>query len=111
MVAAGYTTVVIAATATEIKISVDGAPFTHLANATIPVLAATLMDLGSTTGTADFLNGEIMWGALGIGDLTDADAAAIAALGNTQPYYSDFANTTHLSAVLPFDDNSINIPG
>lgn len=79
-------TIVFAWTSTTVKISVNGGAFDSVGNTDIPVLAAATFDLGSFAATLQ-LNGEIEWAAGGTGNLVNAGAAAIAALGeNPRPW-------------------------
>lgn len=79
-------TLIFARTATQIKISVNGAAFTVGANTAIPVLAATTQDIGRNASAAqNWIDSRVSWFATGLGTLTDADAATIHALSETAP--------------------------
>lgn len=52
-------TILVAWTATQVKISVNGGPFVVAANATVPTLAAALFDVGSDAGAAP-LDGDVL---------------------------------------------------
>jgi hypothetical protein len=80
-------TVICAWTSTVIKIAVDGAAFTSTANTNIPNLLAALWDIGSGGTVTANLNfeGALLWLACGLGTLTDANSATIAALSDIAP--------------------------
>lgn len=76
-------TVIFAWTATQTKVSFNGAAFTATANTSIPNLStATLIDMANLA-SADQLDGDIKWAAWGTGTLTDADALALETTGLT----------------------------
>jgi len=104
-------TIVVAWTATQVKISVQGVSFVVAANATIPTLAANLFDIGSDGAGGGFLlDGDLMWFACGFGTLTDADAAALFALGNTAPDVASWSVAPReMTMVWPATDASISI--
>lgn len=68
-----------------VAISVNGGAFTAFLAATIPALTIPNADLGSAVGTSNWLNSNVAWLAIGGGTLTNADAAAIAALPTAMP--------------------------
>jgi len=70
--------------AETVKVSLNGAPFVSVANANVPA-GATSVEIGQNGVGGAYLNGDVFWFACGIGTLTDADAAAINALGNSDP--------------------------
>lgn len=78
-------TVIAAWDASSLKISVDGSVFTSAVAANIPTLAATLFDIGSIAGASEHIAADFLWVATGFGSLTDANAATIHGLGNTDP--------------------------
>lgn len=87
-------------TAAAIKISVNGAGFTSAAHAVVPTLSATTFEIGAAPlGTAQHLDGDILWAACGTGVLTDADAAAIAALGGGAPPSDMVPSAAELTAI------------
>ncbi|MEK0326660.1 MAG: hypothetical protein QQN63_13260, partial [Nitrosopumilus sp.] len=61
-----------------------------------------LMNLGQI-GESD---SDILWFACGLGTLTDADAAAIDALGNTDPAPANFPAAAQLTAIWSADNNT-----
>jgi hypothetical protein len=79
-------TFVVAWTATQIKISVTNggpaAPFVTAAAPLVPTGLAATFDIGRDVTLAP-IDGDIFWFAAGTGTLTDADAAAFHALGNS----------------------------
>jgi hypothetical protein len=105
-------TVIFAMTPTAVKVSVNGTPFVITAGTQfIPSLAAAQADIGSLFGgNSSHLNGEIFWAAFGNGVLSDADAAAIYALGNVDPIFTDLPPAALLQSVLPMDTTAYKIP-
>src|ERR1051326_3812059 len=78
-------TVVAAWTATQLKLSINGANFTTpVTNTNIPTLTAPTFDIGSAAGTSA-LDGDILWFAAGSGTLANADATTLNTFGNTDP--------------------------
>lgn len=92
-------TLIAAWTATAVTLSVDGAAFVSQANSTIPALAATQADLGSSQGTSQHADGDLLWFAAGTGVLTNADATTIHAFGATDPDPADFPAAGKVTAV------------
>jgi hypothetical protein len=73
-------------TTTTLGISIDGAAFaTGGGAADIPVLSAALFDLLSDNGASSFFDGGIFWCLVYLGEMTDAQVAALHALGDTDP--------------------------
>jgi hypothetical protein len=95
------TTVIGAVTATQAKVSVDGGAFAAVANTSVPTLAASIFDLLSQAGASHF-DGRVLWFACGTGTLTDADAAALFALGNTDPGFGSASYAAAATGVMPF---------
>lgn len=84
-----FVTVIVCGTASQLKMSEDGDPFTSAAHSTIPTLTATEFDLasGGTISSGQELAGDVMWAAFGTGyELTDADAATLAAFTDADPF-------------------------
>lgn len=80
-------------TATTLGISVDGSAFVTTPHSAVPVLAATLMDLGSSDSNTGvygqtYLDGEMLWAAGGIGAPVDANATSLNAIGDTDPTWA-----------------------
>jgi hypothetical protein len=76
-------TVVAAWDAAGVKLSINGAVFAVTGGTPrIPVLAATLAEIGSFAGTSLHFDADVLWMATGTGALTDADAATIHGFGN-----------------------------
>lgn len=96
------TTVILACTATQVKVSVGGGAFVAAANTSIPTLAAALADLGSQAASTGWLDGRGKWATIFIGTLTDADAATLHALGSTDPTFTTLSSTAKPIAVIPF---------
>lgn len=74
-------------TPTELKISVNGGPFTvatHVMSFT-PVAKTADIGTGGTGLSEREFDGEILWFAAGTGTLTGADVATLHAFGNTDP--------------------------
>lgn len=100
-------------TATQLGISVDGAAFATAAQSAVPTLAATAFDIGGLAGSGTELDGDVLWFACGTGTLTDADAAAIHAFGNTDPTWEDIDDITlaaQVTAVWPADTAAYTTP-
>jgi hypothetical protein len=76
-------TVVAAWDASTLKLSVNGAAFVTVASTTIPDLSTFETIHYANYGGSEQFQGRILWGAFGASALTDADAAAFAALGST----------------------------
>lgn len=99
-------TIVIAWTATQLKLSLDGGAFASIANTHIPTLAATLFDFGSggTILSPDKeFDGDILWAAWGTGTLSDADAAFLHATGDDGPVPSQLPSAAACKAVWDAD--------
>lgn len=92
-------TVVFAWTATQLKISVNGAPFTTVASTHIPVTPAALIDLGSLAGSSQFLDSDVLWVATGTGTLTNADTALLVGLAESDKDRATVAQTLSAAAV------------
>lgn len=76
-------TIVYAWTGTQTKVSFNGSAFTTAANSSIPNLSTIPnVDFGSSVGTSQHFDGDVLWLAAGSGTLTDADAAAFDAFGD-----------------------------
>lgn len=114
-------TVVVAWTAAQLKLSVNGAAFVIQADAR-SVTPTGLIDIGQYTGTGYALNGEMLWAAFGTGTLTDADAALLA-LYDTDPLFATLAYTdpqkgyqgplpqaANVTGIWRADSTLINIP-
>lgn len=99
-------TIVCAWTATAVKLSIGGAAFTSAAATAIPSLSAISPVIGGWPAHEARYAGDILWAATGTGTLTDADAAALAALGNTDPTTTTLPSTAALTAVWPADTSS-----
>jgi hypothetical protein len=102
-------TVVFAWTATQLKISVNGAPFVTVENTGIPTIATTYFDLLSQDGGQNW-DGETLWVACGTGTLSDADAAMFAALQNSDPRWNEQLISLGATAIMPFNDDSYSVP-
>jgi hypothetical protein len=75
-----------------IDVSINGAPFSHANGGSgtfaTPPVALTQIDVGSSDGAGIVgrqIDSGVLWSAFGKGALTDADAAALHANGNTAP--------------------------
>lgn len=69
--------VVVAWTATQVKISVNGSAFVTASNSVIPTGLPATIDVGSLGGSSEFLRGSVKWFTWGFGTLTDADASSL----------------------------------
>jgi hypothetical protein len=92
-------------TATHVKLSLNGAAATSVANTAIPTLSAAVFDFGSVGGVDDWLDGTVFWAAAFPSALSDADLLAIHSLlaGGDSPEADDLPATAVASAVFPFD--------
>ncbi len=88
-------TLVYAWEAGTLKVSVNGGAFVSAADANVPTLASTLIDIGSNNGSEQ-ANADILWLALGTGTLANADAATLHAFGDTDPDWSALPTPTML---------------
>ena len=79
-----YVTIVAYWSGSTIGISINGSVFTTAGGKTLPSLNAATFDIGSEQGNTQ-LNGAMLWFMCGKGTLTNADAATLNALGNTDP--------------------------
>jgi hypothetical protein len=89
----------------NVYISVNGGAFVSAANTNIPTLAATTFDIGSDSGSLAFVDSDNMWTAAGTGTLSDADAAALNRLGNSDPSLAGI-NTIDSAATPTFAWNA-----
>lgn len=80
-------TVIFAWTDTQLKVSVNGVAFTVGANSSIPTLAATLFEIGSSSG-ASHIDADVLWFIAGVDVPSDTDAATIHGFGNTVPTFA-----------------------
>jgi len=76
-------TIIAAWTAAALRLSINGSAFSSSATGGIPVLAASLFDIGARENGVNPVNGNVVWFACGTGTLTDADAATINGFGST----------------------------
>lgn len=99
-VAGDVLTVIGAWTVDELSISVDGSTFDSLPRAAPPpdLSSLTTFDIGREQwqDTSHF-DGDFLWVACGLGTLTDADAAAMNAFGNTPPYLGQLPSDTTMA--------------
>lgn len=119
-VSGGQSFLAIAAwTPTALKLSLNGSTFATASRPSIPDLSMESLCIGSQWGV-NHLNGEILWVAMGAGTLTDADAAALAALGDSDPLPSDFPAGAQLTllwsavdttALQPSDAGLLSVRG
>jgi hypothetical protein len=94
-------TVIAAWTSSQVKLSWNGSAFVTGTRSGIPDLSTIQANLGQqwNTDSQRALNGEFLWVAMGTGTLTDTDAAALAALGDTDPTPADFPAAAQLTAL------------
>ena len=85
-------------TATQLRGSLDGGAFSSVANSSIPTLTATTIDIGSNAGASSWWGGNVRWFATFAGTLTDADAAALDALGDTPPTWAQLVGALPATA-------------
>lgn len=100
-------------TAPEIAVSVGGAPFQKLVDGnTPPALTAPLADIGSIKAwlaNTEF-DSDVIWFICGKGVLTDADAATLNALADTDPAYLTLPSGAQVSAIWPAVDSTFRVP-
>lgn len=107
-------TVILAWTTAQTKLSVNGAAF--VAQNTSKPIGLTNLDIGQTDGTGltnRQIDSDILWFATGTGTLSDADAAAINAIGNTDPtptQISALASQSAVTAVAPMITTAVTDP-
>jgi RHS repeat-associated protein len=84
---------------TGIRISVNGSSFQRVAETHVPVLAATMFDIGRLSlGGASLADSDILWFAAGTGNVGDGDAGAFNAIGSSDPTLAAF--TAHSEATF-----------
>jgi prepilin-type N-terminal cleavage/methylation domain-containing protein len=84
-------TVIWSWTATQLKVSVNGAAFVTQPNALIPTITAPLLDIGNGSIAGDgIIDSDILWLSSGAGTLADADAATINGYANNDSSVSSF---------------------
>ncbi len=89
----------------KVKLSAGGSPFNETANTNIPVLAATLFDIGQSVGGSNWFYGDFLWAAWGRGTLTDADITRLDNIGITDPTPADVGvGLQHVLGVWTADD-------
>jgi len=91
-----------------LKISVNGSAFgayaaSTNANSEIPTITAETFEITPNLGDGGY---DVFWFALGVGDLTDAHAAAIDALGSGSPAPEDFPSLANVRVVWDAEDLS-----
>jgi RHS repeat-associated protein len=77
-------TVIAAWTASTLKLSINGAAFASVANASVPALTATSFDIASAQGSSQ-ADSDVLWFAGGTGTLSNTDATTLNSFGNTDP--------------------------
>lgn len=92
------TTGIWAWTSTVVRGSVDGGGFEQTANTLIPTLAASSLDIGSVGGSSLWVDSNILWLVCGAGTLTDDDAAALDAFGDTPPTWAQLVGALPATA-------------
>jgi hypothetical protein len=76
-------------TPTQLAISLNGGAFVVVSNTNLPTLTPTTFFLGRRSWTAGgYLDGDIQWASFASGIPTDADAAALYALGSADPTFA-----------------------
>jgi hypothetical protein len=66
-------------------VSIDGGAFQTTAGTSIPALTATQFDLLSADGTANWADMGLLWAFAYLGEMTDAEIAALDAIGDVDP--------------------------
>lgn len=87
-------------TASAVKVSANGAAFSSKSSSNIPTLSDTAAELGGRTGvtTGREMSGNILWFATFAGTLTDDDAAALNAFGDTPPTWAQLVGALPATA-------------
>lgn len=85
-------TVVAYWTPTSWGVSLNGSAFSTITG-TLPTFTPTMADLGQSQGGSNFF-GEMLWAAFGTGTPTNANAATIHAIGDTDPTFTALPNPT-----------------
>lgn len=98
-------------TSTKVALSINGAAFSSTGGTQyIPTLAATLVDIGSKTGSTFHFDSDVLWFASGSGTLTDSDASTINAFGSTDPSVnSNFGSAANVRMVWTADTASYTV--
>ena len=105
-------TVIATWTATQLKLSVNGAAFVTPVNQSgVPGIGNPLMYIGSNESGALQLDGDVLWAAFGTGVLTDSNAATLHAYGAVDHVPRDFPDTTACTAVWQADNPYITARG
>lgn len=100
-------TVVVAWTATQLLMSINGSAFSTVANTPTVFGAMGQIDIG-TFGTGRELDGDLLWTMCGKGTLTNADATTLSAQGSTDPGLGLLGATAQTTAVVPFNTSLYN---
>ena len=108
---AGYAdTIIFKWAATTTGLSLAGSAFNSAADANVPTLSATTFDIGSQLGLAGSVADiDFFWFACGTGTLSDADAAAIHANGNSDPSPGLFPSAADLTMIAKMIDGTARI--
>lgn len=76
-------------TGTTLLVSINGGAFVSAGMSSIPTIVATLFDIARrSTSAVQYFDVDYFWAAAGLGTLSNADAAAIHAWGNTDPTFA-----------------------
>jgi len=80
--------------------SLDGSTFSTVAQTAIPDLSGlSTVDFGRQSGGSNVIDANYLWVATGSGTLTDADAAALNALGATPPTWAQLVSSVAICAM------------
>jgi len=99
-----YATLIFSWTPTQIRISVNGAPFAWNTRSYGVPPGMNTLDIANALSFAQ-LDGQMFWAATGTGVLTDNDAASLYQLGNTPPIL--FPDAAQVTSVNPLADNNV----
>jgi hypothetical protein len=103
-------------TSTTLGISVNGGAFTTAGQTTIPSSPPATFDIGSlwthNAGAGNNLDGDILWSAAGAGTLTNGDATALNAYGNSDPTLANLNSLDSAdAATMAWDGESTSYTG
>lgn len=104
-------TIAAQATPSGLMVSVNGAPYISAANANIPALAASLLDIGGLDGENQG-NVRIKYAAWMHGTLSDLDVANLHSIleSGRKPLLGNFPTSANITAIMPMIDDTFYKP-
>ncbi len=97
--AGAHRTIIMSWTATQWAGSLNGAGFSALGNTAIPTITGSNFNIGSYDPSGSQINSDYYWFAWGAGTISDADASALNALGDTPPTLATFSGGNSVQGV------------